>query len=86
MVLLGTIKKQCGGCCGTYLTIENEVGKVLFEIRMKCCQYGNFVPRWLRCTSEVHYEIVDGEGKQVGKITNVLRSILHGTCGLRDNF
>lgn len=68
------------------MVIEDEAGKEIFQIRVDCCQWANICPRLLKCKSSVVYTITNGEGKEVGKVTNVYRTFFSSICCLRDDF
>lgn len=85
-VLLGIIKKGCGCCSGPFMVVEDEAGKDIFHIKVDCCQWANICPRLLKCKSEVVYTITNGEGKQVGRVTNIYRTCFSSICCLRDDF
>jgi hypothetical protein len=53
-VILGTIRKTCSAWCSqNVLLIYDENRKEIFSLRMQCCQWANFCPRFLRCSRAV---------------------------------
>ena len=55
-------------------------------ISAECSQIANICPRVLKCKSQLVYSISDSEGKEVGKITNLFRSLVNNIFWLRDDF
>lgn len=86
-VIIGRVKKTCSAWCSpNVLVVENDSGKDIFFLRMRCCQPANLLPRIFRCSHHLLYEVLDPQGKLVATIANTSKNCSSSLLSLRDDY